>query len=155
VIAIDLDERKLELAKKLGAADVVNGRKNDPVQVVMDLTHGGADVSVDALGVAVTCRNAVASLRRRGRHVQIGLTTHCEKGEVALPVDQIVLKEIQFIGSLGIQSFRYPAVLSMIERGRLEPKKLISETIPIEKAFSVLQQMSNFENAGISVINQF
>ena len=93
VIAVDLDERKLELAKKLGAADVVNGRKNDPVQVVMDLTHGGADVSVDALGIAATCRNAVASLRRRGRHVQIGLTTHSEKGEVALPVDQIVLKD--------------------------------------------------------------
>jgi hypothetical protein len=43
----------------------------------------------------------------------------------------------------------------MIERGCLKPKQLISETIPIEKAFGVLQQMSNFENAGISVINQF
>jgi threonine dehydrogenase-like Zn-dependent dehydrogenase len=155
VIAVDLDDRKLELARKVGAADVVNGRKTDPAQAVRDLTHGGADVSVDALGIAATCRNAVASLRRRGRNVQIGLTTHGEKGEVALPIDQIVLREIQFIGSLGIQSFRYPAILSMIERGLLQPKKLISETIPIEKAFGVLQQMSNFENAGISVINQF
>lgn len=155
VIAVDLDERKLELAKKIGATEVVNGRKTDPVQAVKDLTRGGADVSLDALGIAATCRNAVASLRRRGRHVQIGLTTHGEKGEVALPVDQIVLKELQFNGSLGIQSFRYPAILSMIERGLLEPKKLISETIPIEKAFGVLQKMSTFENAGISVINQF
>jgi D-arabinose 1-dehydrogenase-like Zn-dependent alcohol dehydrogenase len=155
VIAVDLDERKLDLAKKAGATDVVNGRKTDPVQAVRELTHGGADVSVDALGIAVTCRNAVASLRRRGRHVQIGLTTHGEKGEVALPIDQIVLKEIHFMGSLGIQSFRYPAILSMIERGLLRPKKLISQTIPIEKAFGVIQQMSNFENAGISVINQF
>jgi D-arabinose 1-dehydrogenase-like Zn-dependent alcohol dehydrogenase len=155
VIAVDLDERKLELAKKLGAMDVVNGRKTDPVKAVRDLTQGGADVSVDALGIAATCRNAVASLRRRGRHVQIGLTTHGEKGEVALPVDQIVLREIQFVGSLGIQSFRYPAILNMIQRGVLQPKKLISETIPIERAFGVLQQMSNFENTGISVINQF
>jgi D-arabinose 1-dehydrogenase-like Zn-dependent alcohol dehydrogenase len=155
VIAVDLDERKLELAKKLGAMDVVNGRKTDPVKAVRDLTQGGADVSVDALGIATTCRNAVASLRRRGRHVQIGLTTHSEKGEVGLPVDQIVLREIQFVGSLGIQSFRYPAILRMIERGLLQPRKLISETIPIERAFGVLQQMSTFENAGISVINQF
>ena len=103
----------------------------------------------------LTCRNAVLSLRKRGRHIQIGLTTQTEKGEVSLPVDQIVFKEIQFTGSLAIQSFRYPAMLSMVERGRLEPKKLITETIPIEKASSVLEQMSKFENVGISVINQF
>jgi D-arabinose 1-dehydrogenase-like Zn-dependent alcohol dehydrogenase len=155
VIAVDLDDRKLELAKKVGATDVINGKKTDPVKAVMDLTRGGADVSIDALGIATTCRNAVSSLRKRGRHVQIGLTTQGEKGEVALPVDQIVFKEIQFVGSLAMQSFRYPAMLSMVERGRLEPKKLITETIPLEKAFGVIEKMSKFENVGISVINQF
>jgi D-arabinose 1-dehydrogenase-like Zn-dependent alcohol dehydrogenase len=155
VIAVDLDDRKLELAKMAGATDVVNGKKVDPVKAVIDLTRGGADVSIDALGIAATCRNGVASLRKRGRHIQIGLTTQGEKGEVALPIDQIVFKEIQFIGSLAIQSFRYPAILNMVDRGRLEPRKLIGETIPLEKAFSVIEQMSTFENAGISVINQF
>jgi D-arabinose 1-dehydrogenase-like Zn-dependent alcohol dehydrogenase len=155
VIAVDLDDRKLELAKKVGATDVINGKKTDPVKAVMDLTQGGANVSVDALGIAATCRNAVSSLRKRGRHVQIGLTTQGEKGEVALPVDQIVFKEIQFTGSLAMQSFRYPAMLDMVERGRLAPRKLITETIPLEKAFGVIEKMSNFENVGISVINQF
>jgi D-arabinose 1-dehydrogenase-like Zn-dependent alcohol dehydrogenase len=155
VIAVDLDDRKLELAKKVGAAEVVNGKKTDPVKAVMDLTHGGANVSVDALGIVVTCRNGVASLRKRGRHVQIGLTTQGEKGEVALPVDQIVFKEIQFVGSLAIQAHRYPAMLDMVERGRLAPRELITETIPIEKAFGVIEKMSNFENVGISVINKF
>jgi len=155
VIAVDLDDRKLELAKKVGATDVINGKKTDPVKAVMDLTQGGAHVSIDALGIATTCRNAVLSLRKRGRHVQIGLTTQAEKGDVSLPVDQIVFKEIQFTGSLAMQSFRYPAMLSMVERGRLEPKKLITETIPIDKAFGVIEQMSKFENVGISVINQF
>jgi len=155
VIAVDLDDRKLELAKQVGANDVINGKKTDPVKAVRDLTNGGADVSVDALGIEATCRNAVASLRKRGRHIQIGLTTQKEKGEVALPIDQIVFREIQFVGSLAIQSFRYPALLSMIQRGLLAPRKLITETIPIEKAFGVLEQMSKFENVGISVINQF
>ena len=155
VIAVDLDDRKLELAKQAGAADVINGKNTDPVKAVKDLTHGGADVSVDALGIAATCRNAIASLRKRGRHVQIGLTTQAEKGEVALPVDQIVFKELQIVGSLAIQSFRYPAMISMVERGRLSPKQLVTETIPIEKAFGVIEQMSKFENVGISVINQF
>jgi D-arabinose 1-dehydrogenase-like Zn-dependent alcohol dehydrogenase len=155
VIAVDLDDRKLELAKQVGAADVINGKTTDPVKAVKDMTHGGADVSVDALGIATTCRNAVMSLRKRGRHVQIGLTTQAEKGEVALPIDQIVFKELQITGSLAIQSFRYPAMLSMVERGRLAPKDLITETIPLEKAFGVIEQMSKFENVGISVINQF
>jgi D-arabinose 1-dehydrogenase-like Zn-dependent alcohol dehydrogenase len=155
VIAVDLDDRKLELAKKVGAADVVNGKKTDPVKAVIDLTHGGANVSVDALGIAATCRNAVASLGKRGRHVQIGLTTQGEKGEVALPVDQIVFKEIQFTGSLAMQSYRYPAMLDLVQRGRLAPRNLITETIPLEKAFGVIEKMSNFENVGISVINQF
>ncbi|HLI78942.1 MAG TPA: zinc-binding dehydrogenase [Candidatus Binataceae bacterium] len=155
VIAVDLDDRKLELAKQVGATDVINGKKTDPVKAVRDLTNGGADVSVDALGIEATCRNAVMSLRKRGRHIQIGLTTQKEKGEVALPIDQIVFREIQFVGSLAIQSFRYPALLDMVQRGRLAPRKLITETIPIEKAFGVLEQMSKFENVGISVINQF
>ena len=155
VIAVDLDDHKLELAKNAGATDAINGKKTDPIKAVRELTRGGADVSVDALGIAATCRNAVASLRRRGRHIQIGLTTHDEKGEVALPIDQIVFREIQFVGSLAIQSFRYPAILNMVSRGLLQPKKLISETLPIENAFSVIDRMSKFENAGISVINQF
>jgi len=155
VIAVDLDDRKLELAKQIGASDVVNGKKTDPVNAVKDLTRGGTDVSIDALGIAATCRNSVMSLRKRGRHVQVGLTSGAEKGEVSLPIDQIVFKEIQFTGSLAIQSFRYPAMLSMVERGLLQPKKLITETLPIEKAFGVLEQMSKFENVGMSVINQF
>jgi D-arabinose 1-dehydrogenase-like Zn-dependent alcohol dehydrogenase len=155
VIAVDLDDRKLELAKQIGAADVINGKNTDPVKATMELTRGGADVSVDALGIAATCRNAIQSLRKRGRHVQIGVTSQAEKGEIALPVDQIVFKELQLVGSLAIQSFRYPAMLSMVERGRLAPKKLITETIPIEKAFGVIEQMSKFENVGMSVINQF
>jgi D-arabinose 1-dehydrogenase-like Zn-dependent alcohol dehydrogenase len=155
VIAVDLDDRKLDLAKRAGASDVVNGKSTDPVKAVIDLTRGGADVSVDALGIAATCRNAILSLRKRGRHIQIGLTTQREKGEVPLPIDQIVFKELQITGSLAIQSFRYPAMLSMVERGRLAPRELITETIPLEKAFDVLDQMSKFENVGMSVINQF
>jgi len=57
----------------------MDGKKTDPVNAVKDLTHGGADVSID--GIAATCRNAVLSLRKRRRHVQIGLTTQGEKAK--------------------------------------------------------------------------
>jgi len=143
------------LAKQAGAADVINAKDTNPVQAVRDLTHGGAHVSLDALGIATTCQNAVMSLRKRGRHVQIGLTTQNEKGHVALPIDLMVLTEIQIMGSSSIPTWRYPAMLEMVERGKLSPKKLITNTVPVEQAFGVIDQMSRFENVGISVINKF
>jgi len=155
VIAVDLDDRKLALAKQAGAADVINAKDTNPVQAVRDLTHGGAHVSLDALGIATTCQNAVMSLRKRGRHVQIGLTTQNEKGHMALPIDLMVLTEIQIMGSSSIPTWRYPAMLEMVERGKLSPKKLITNTVPVEQAFGVIDQMSRFENVGISVINTF
>jgi D-arabinose 1-dehydrogenase-like Zn-dependent alcohol dehydrogenase len=155
VIAVDLDDEKLALAKQVGAAHVINAKNTDPVAAVRELTHGGADVAVDALGIATTCRNSVMSLRKQGRHVQIGLTTQQEKGEVSLPIDMMVLSEIQFVGSASMQTTRYPAMLGMVARGKLSPKSLVKETIPLDKAFDVIQQMSKFQNIGMSVVNQF
>jgi len=83
VIGIDLDSAKLELAKGMGANQVINGKKTDAVAAVTELTKGGAHVSVDALGIAATCRSAIMSLRKQGRHLQIGLTTAAEGGEIA------------------------------------------------------------------------
>jgi D-arabinose 1-dehydrogenase-like Zn-dependent alcohol dehydrogenase len=155
VIAVDLDDRKLELAKKVGASKVVNGKKTDPVAAVVELSGGGAHVAVDALGIAATCRNALMSLRKRGRHLQIGLTTAAEKGEVSFPVDRIVLMELQLNGSMGMQASRYPAMLRMVETRKLSPKLMVTGTIPLEQASGVLQQMSTFENVGVTVINQY
>ncbi|MGO9059892.1 MAG: zinc-binding dehydrogenase [Candidatus Binataceae bacterium] len=155
VIAVDLDDRKLELARQAGAAEVINAKDTNPVVAVKDLTHGGAHVSVDALGIATTCQNALMSLRKLGRHVQIGLTSQKEKGQIALPIDLIVVEELQIMGSSSIPTWRYPAMLEMVERGKLSPKKLITNTIPLDQAFGVIDQMSRFENVGISVINQF
>jgi D-arabinose 1-dehydrogenase-like Zn-dependent alcohol dehydrogenase len=110
---------------------------------------------VDALGIAATCRNALMSLRKRGRHLQIGLTTAAEKGEVSFPVDRIVLMELQLNGSMGMQASRYPAMLRMVETRKLSPKLMVTGTIPLEQASGVLQQMSTFENVGVTVINQY
>ncbi|MGH7962782.1 MAG: zinc-binding dehydrogenase [Candidatus Binatia bacterium] len=155
VIAVDLDDQKLALAKKVGAEHVINAKNTDPVGAVRELTHGGADVAVDALGIATTCRNGIMSLRKQGRHVQIGLTTQQEKGEVSLPIDMMVLSEIQFVGSASMQTSRYPAMLGMVARKKISPKALVTEIIPIEKAFGVIEQMSKFQNVGMSVVNEF
>jgi D-arabinose 1-dehydrogenase-like Zn-dependent alcohol dehydrogenase len=123
VIGVDLDSAKLEPAKGVGANHVINAKKTDPVQAVLELTGGGAHVAVDALGIAATCRNAIMSLRKQGRHLQIGLTTQAEKGEIAIPIDRMVTMELQMIGSLGMQASHYPAMLQMVENGKVSRRK--------------------------------
>jgi D-arabinose 1-dehydrogenase-like Zn-dependent alcohol dehydrogenase len=155
VIAVDIDDGKLAKAKELGATRLVNASKVEAPQAIQDITKGGADVSVDALGVATTCRNSIMSLRTRGRHLQIGLTTQKERGEVSLPTDLMVAKELVFVGSLGMQPRRYPAMLRMIETGKLKPGKLVGGTVPIEKAGEILSSMTEFGTLGVIVINQW
>jgi len=154
-IAVDLDDRKLELAKKMGATHVVNAKNTDAVNAVMDITGGGAHVAVDALGSAITCRNSIMSLRKRGRSLQIGLTTQAEKGEVSMPIDRIVLMELQLIGTVGMQPSRYPAMLQMVENGHLAPGAMVTEKIKLDQASRVIDQMTTFQNVGTAVITSF
>ena len=155
VIAVDLDDRKLELAKKVGANHVINAKSTDPVGAILDVTRGGAHVAVDALGIATTCRNSIMSLRKQGRHLQIGLTTSAEKGEISMPIDRIVLFELQMIGTFGMQSSHYPSMLQMVESRKLTPKAMVTSTIPLEKVSDTLAAMTNFENVGVTVINKY
>ncbi len=153
VIAVDLDGRKLELAKSVGASHIVNAKSGDPAAAIVDITKGGAHVSVDALGVAATCRNSINSLRKQGRHLQIGLTTQAEKGEVAVPIDKMVLMELQIIGTLGMQSTHYPGMLQMVEARKLNPKAMITGTVGLDGASKILEEMTNFQNVGVTIID--
>lgn len=155
VIAVDVSDDKLEAAKKEGAAHVINASKDEPIGAIMGLTGGGAHVSIDALGVAATCRNSVMSVRKRGRHVQVGLTSGAEKGEIALPIDIIVLKEVQILGSLGMQAPHFAGMLRMVEAGRLNPGKLVSKTIGLEGASAVLEAMDKYQTLGVTVIGKY
>ena len=155
VIAIDINDKKLMMAKELGATYTVDASKVDAPAAVADLTAGGAHVSVDALGEAVTCRNSLLSLRKRGRHVQIGLTTRKEKGEVLLPIDLLVALELTIVGTIGMQPPRYPLMLRMVETGQLAPGKLVRRTIAVEQASDVLAAMTQYNTLGVTVINQW
>jgi alcohol dehydrogenase len=156
VVAVDLDDRKLELAKKVGAQYTVNAKRSEDVPMsVFDITKGGAHVSVDALGIATTCRNSILSLRKQGRSLQIGLTTQAEQGEVGLPIDRMVTMELQLIASLGMPAARYPSMLQMVQAGKLNPKSMITETVGLDGASRVLEEMTNFQNVGVSIIDKY
>jgi alcohol dehydrogenase len=155
VVAVDIDEEKLELARLIGADASVNAvEKKDVVERVVDITRGGAHVSIDALGSPITCFNSIANLRKRGKHVQVGLML-ADNNRPAVPMDKVIANELEILGSHGIQAFEYPAVLTMIESGKLSPQKLIGKTISLEETPKELTNMNNFSGTGVTVINEF
>jgi D-arabinose 1-dehydrogenase-like Zn-dependent alcohol dehydrogenase len=156
VIAVDIKDESLKLAKEMGAAFTINGKQKDAIGEIKELTQGGAHVSVDALGLPLTCLNAFKSLRKGGRQLQIGLTTTGDgDGAVNFPIDVMVQNEISLIASLGMPSFRFPYMLEMIESGKLDPGKLVTRTVPVEEASSVIEAMSSFNTVGVTVIDRW
>ncbi len=152
VVAVDINEQNLEMAKKMGAVATVNASSGNVGEAVVDITGGGAHISVDALGIATTCLNSVMSLRSRGRHLQIGLTTQAEKGFIALPIDVMVAREIEFIGTIGMQPQRYSAMLNMVTSGKLTPGAMVTNVVPVEEAAAVIESMHGFGNVGTTVV---
>jgi alcohol dehydrogenase len=155
VIAIDIDDKKLELAKAMGAIATINSRKVENVAAeVLKISGRGAHVSIDALGSQNTCFNSVSCLRKRGKHIQIGLMTG-DHQHPKVPMDKVVANELEIIGSHGMQAFRYEAVFEMIKSGKVQPEKMLGKTISLEEAPEALVNMDKFENLGVTLINRF
>lgn len=155
VVAIDIAEEKLDLARALGAEFTVNATVvEDVVKCVLDITQNGAHVSIDALGSPVTCFNSVANLRKRGKHVQVGLML-ADHRHSAVPMDKIISHELEILGSHGMQAYKYSAMLEMIQNGKLSPEKLIGKTIHLDQSPDELANMNEFRGAGVTVIDEF
>ena len=155
VIGVDIGADKLAAARQHGAVETVHAGDADAARAVRELTKGGAHVAIDALGIEATCTNAIRSLRARGRHLQIGLTSSAERGKIALPIDLIVGKELTVVGSHGMHVPRYASMLAMIETGKLNPRTLVSRTIALEQAGEVLAAMDDYATLGIAVIDRY
>ncbi|WP_435360257.1 zinc-dependent alcohol dehydrogenase family protein [Haloarchaeobius sp. DFWS5] len=158
VIAIDLADEKLERAKVLGADRVVNVQEvQDVPQAVKKHTESsrGADIAVDALGIAETCRNAMNSLGKGGQHLQIGMTTSEEGGEVSLPVDTMVTDEREFYGSFGIPPNEYDEIFRMMETGKLEPGRIVSERVSLDEVPGIVENLGDYDTVGIPVCDTF
>lgn len=155
VVAVDITDEKLDFAKSIGAAATVNASQTeDVVQAIIDLTEGGAHLSVDALGSPATCFNSIANLRKRGKHVQVGLMLAEHKHPI-VPMDKIIANELEILGSHGMQAHKYPELLSMIRAGKLSPEKLVQRRISLEESLAELVNMDSFSGVGITVIDKF
>jgi alcohol dehydrogenase len=155
VVAVDIADDKLALAKRLGAAATINARSAVSVpEALVDVTGGGAHVSLDALGHPDTCFNSVASLRRRGKHVQVGLMLG-DHSTPRVPMSRVVAYELEILGSHGMAAHRYDVMMPMILSGKLRPELLVGQEISLEASIDALISMDEFRGIGTTVVSRF
>jgi alcohol dehydrogenase len=151
VVAVDIDPAKLALAVELGAEATVDARDGDAAAAVRDSTGGGAHVSLDALGSAATCAASLGSLRKRGRHVQVGLMLGDERS-VPVEMSRVISHELELAGVHGMAVRHYPLLMDAIAAGRLDPSRLVGATVELEDAGAELAAMGTFQRHGTTVI---
>jgi alcohol dehydrogenase len=155
VVAIDIDDTALALARELGASVTVNASEAvDVAGAVHEASGRGAHVSLDALGSAETFSNSLKCLRKRGRHVQVGLVVG-DDYPPPLATDLVIARELEIYGSHGMQASHYDEMLEMIVSGRLDPTRIIGRTVSLEEAPAVLESMGASGDRGIAVIDRF
>lgn len=153
-IAVDIADDKLEFAKSIGATAVVNAKKENSIEAVKEITKGGANVSIEALGNPQVTFNSISSLAKRGRHIQVGLL-EAEHKNTAIPINLVIANELEIIGSHGMQSHKYAEMFGMIRQGKLQPQKLIGKTVSLEESINELMNMNDFTGTGVTVIDKF
>ena len=129
-----------------GAAD--SATAGGVAEAVREATGGGAHLSLDALGSPVTCVNSVQSLRRQGRHIQVGLLPD----GVRLPMDRVVPLELEILGSHGMAAHDYPAMMAMVASGVLRPDLLVTKEIGLDAVPEALASLGTAPGSGVTVI---
>jgi alcohol dehydrogenase len=151
VIAIDIRPEPLALAKRLGAEVVLNARESaDIPSAIHDLTNRGADLSLDTLGNAATLGNSILSLRKLGRHVQVGHLTDQETLPAKL-VRRMIGYELDIKGSHGLQAHAYPGLLNLIQSGTLDPMLLVERSTTLEEAPAALESLQEYRGCGVTI----
>lgn len=150
VVAVDVTDDALALARVAGATHTVNARTvDDVVQAIVDLTNGGTHVALDALGHPECVQNGVLGLRKHGRFVQVGLLP---EGPVPVPLDRVIAFELSLIGSHGLAAHDYGRMLALVVSGAVDPAALVTRRVSLEAGAVLLTQMGEVGHSGMAVI---
>jgi D-arabinose 1-dehydrogenase-like Zn-dependent alcohol dehydrogenase len=142
VVAIDVSPDALAAARAAGAEVAVEAGAD-----VRELTGGGAHVSLDAIGAEAASAASVTGLRKRGRHVQVGLLPEAPR----VPMDLVISRELELLGSHGMAASAYPEMLALVEAGRLRPGDLVTREIGLDEVPEALPAMGS-GGSGVTVI---
>jgi alcohol dehydrogenase len=153
VVAIDPNEQAREFARSLGALTL----DDDPGETGMtaalkDATEGGPHLSLDAIGNGGVVATSIESLRPRGRHVQIGLLP---ENQTLIPMGTVIGRELEVLGTHGMQAHRYPEMMEMIINGHLEPGRLVTRTLSLLDISEALPEMGTMQSQGVTIVDRF
>jgi D-arabinose 1-dehydrogenase-like Zn-dependent alcohol dehydrogenase len=148
VVAVDINPAALELAREFGA---VHALRPPAAEEIVALSQGGAHVSIEALGQASTFADSIAGLRRRGRHVQVGLLV-ADDANPATDMAAVIGRELEIVGSHGMPAHAYPEMLAEIAAGRLHPDRLVSRVIELDDAPQSLATLGSGGRTGTTVV---
>lgn len=155
VVAVDLSPLALALAARLGAVATINASEvPDTAAAVREVTGGGAHLSLDCVGHPSTCAASVDSLRKRGRHVQVGLLPPAQ-GVAPIPMHRVIGDELRILGSHGIQAHEYPNMFRLIERSGLDLTEIVGRQIGLDDVPAALESMNEPvpAQAGVTVVD--
>lgn len=154
VVAVDIVPEKLQHAREHGADAVVNAAEGQAFEAVREATGGGAHVAVEALGLEQTAGQALKSLRKLGRMVQIGMPAG-EHVTQALPWDALYYGQLAVFGTRGMAGRRYPELFSFLDAAGLDLSPLIARRIGLSDASAELAAFDGPTPPGVAVITDF
>jgi D-arabinose 1-dehydrogenase-like Zn-dependent alcohol dehydrogenase len=152
VVVVDRNREALAVAASLGADHTVLSDGTDIPAAVADLTSGGSHVAVDAVGSEQTAADAILSLRRRGRHVQVGLLPPVD-GQPRIPMERVIAWELDLLGSHGMAAVDYPGMMELIRTGSLQPQRLVERVIGLDEAAAMLPGFDRATVAGMTIVD--
>lgn len=154
VVVVDIVQEKLDHARQLGADAAVNAAQTDVAKAIREITGGGAQVSIEALGIEQTTNASIDCLAILGRHVQVGMPAG-QDGKMTVDMRAIYTKQLSFFGTRGMPSWKYPTLLDMIVRGQVDIKPMVAREIALSDASSELRAMNGPTTPGTAVITDF
>ncbi len=154
-LAVDIDAGKLEMARRAGAVETILADGTPVAPRIRELCGGSIGTTVDAIASAATTQQAIAALRPGGRHVQVGLTSREDSGQIAIPADLLVNTELEIVGSASNPHAAYGEIFDLIAQGRLDPAALIARRIGLADVTGVLHDFDTFATHGLDVVTSF
>jgi Zn-dependent alcohol dehydrogenase len=142
VIAVDIIDKKLEVAKELGAKHTINptGKEDRALlKEIRTLTGGGADIAIEAIGNPKTIELGPAAVKAGGLHCQVGYTHH----NVSMNAGRLMFREIEIKGSLGCRPVDYPKIIEMIRFGKIQLDPVVTHRFKLDEindAFEVMRK---------------
>lgn len=152
VIAIDLNDEKLEHAKSTGAIRTINPKKEDPVKAIMDTTDGkGADAAIEVIGIKDTIGMAIKSVRSGGRVALVGLSS--KGSEANFEINSVVRRGVKIMGSYGARPrIDMPEIISLASKGIINVEESVSTTYKLEEINEAFEKLEQGKIMGRAII---